>query len=492
MNNENVWVIDDDKSIRWVLEKAFRKSEMDVTTFETADEALEAVRANALPPDAVISDIRMPGSDGLSFLSSFKQAHPHVPVLIMTAFSDLETTVTSFEQGAFEYIPKPFDVDEVIAQTRKACAEKFGKETRQKSAKPAKGAKTATSSADQTDFTLDGQQQELIGDAPAMQEVFKAIGRLSRSKITVLINGESGSGKELIAQALHRHSPRADYPFVALNMAAIPHNLMESELFGHEKGSFTGADSRRLGRFEQANGGTLFLDEIGDMPAHLQTRLLRVLADGQFYRVGGTSPLQVDVRIVAATHQNLEEQVRNKTFREDLFHRLNVIRINAPPLRERAEDIPELLNHFLTQAAKELDVTKKETTSDFENYISTLSWPGNVRQLQNTAHWLTVMATGDVIEISDLPDSVNDTPLSQSDSSPEADSIENWQQGLRKWAALELANDNENLLGTAIPEVERVLIECAMKKTGNRRQNAAKLLGWGRNTLTRKMKELGM
>jgi len=490
MNNENVWVIDDDKSIRWVLEKAFRKSEMDVTTFETADEALEAVRANALPPDAVISDIRMPGSDGLSFLSSFKQTHPHVPVLIMTAYSDLDTTVSSFEQGAFEYIPKPFDVDEVIAQTRKACAEKFGKETRSKSSKSVKGAKTATSPAAQSDFSIDGKQTELIGDAPAMQEVFKAIGRLSRSKITVLINGESGSGKELIAQALHRHSPRAEYPFVALNMAAIPHNLMESELFGHERGAFTGADSRRLGRFEQANGGTLFLDEIGDMPAHLQTRLLRVLADGQFYRVGGTSPLQVDVRIVAATHQNLEEQVRQKTFREDLFHRLNVIRINAPPLRERTEDIPELLNHFLTQAASELDVPKKETSRDFENYISTLSWPGNVRQLQNTAHWLTVMAAGDVIEIGDLPDSVNDTPLSESGS--DSGSTDNWQQGLRKWASLELADNNENLLGTAIPEVERILIECAMKKTGNRKQNAAKLLGWGRNTLTRKMKELGM
>jgi len=489
MNNENVWVIDDDKSIRWVLEKAFRKSEMEVTTFETADEALEAVRANALPPDAVISDIRMPGSDGLSFLSSFKQSHPNVPVLIMTAFSDLDTTVNSFEQGAFEYIPKPFDVDEVIAQTRKACAEKFGKETRSKSPKRAK---VASSPAAQQGLTEDAKQPELIGDAPAMQEVFKAIGRLSRSKITVLINGESGSGKELIAHALHRHSPRAEYPFVALNMAAIPHNLMESELFGHERGAFTGADSRRLGRFEQANGGTLFLDEIGDMPAHLQTRLLRVLADGQFYRVGGTSPLQVDVRIVAATHQNLEEQVRDKTFREDLFHRLNVIRINAPPLRERAEDIPELLNHFLTQAAMELDVAKKETTRDFENYISTLSWPGNVRQLQNTAHWLTVMAAGDVIEISDLPESVNDAPMSQSGSGNDAESIDNWQQGLRKWASLELAANNENLLGTAIPEVERILIECAMKKTGNRRQNAAKLLGWGRNTLTRKMKELGM
>lgn len=484
MTDENIWVIDDDKSIRWVLEKALKKSDMSVTTFETADEALEAVRANALAPDAVISDIRMPGSDGLSFLSQFQQSYPDVPVLIMTAHSDLDTTVTSIEKGAFEYIPKPFDVDHVIDQTRKACAVKLEKQERQKRERRSKGASDK--------LREPSSMPELLGDAPAMQDVFKAIGRLSRSKITVLINGESGSGKELIARALHKHSPRSGHPFVALNMAAIPHNLMESELFGHEKGAFTGADNRRLGRFEQANGGTLFLDEIGDMPANLQTRLLRVLADGQFYRVGGTTPLQVDVRIVAATHQNLEEQVRQKSFREDLFHRLNVIRINAPALRERREDVPLLLQHFLIQAANELGVPVKKTTRDFESYVTTLNWPGNVRQLQNTAHWLTVMATGDTLEINDLPESVNDTPVGQGND-PEAVTTQgDWEQGLRKWATRELANDGLDLLGAAVPKVERILIECALRKTGNRRQEAAKLLGWGRNTLTRKIRELEM
>ncbi len=486
MSEKNIWVIDDDESIRWVLEKALKKSEMSVTTFENADEALEVVRANALPPDAVISDIRMPGSDGLSFLSSFHSTHPDVPVLIMTAYSDLETTVNSFENGAFEYIPKPFDVENVIELTRKACALKQENRNRKNKA----GSNTPGNPADIA-VEQNRKPSELLGEAPAMQEVFKAIGRLSRTKITVLINGESGSGKELIAHALHKHSPRSDYPFVALNMAAIPHNLMESELFGHEKGAFTGADSRRLGRFEQANGGTLFLDEIGDMPANLQTRLLRVLADGQFYRVGGTTALRVDVRIVAATHQNLEEQVRQKTFREDLFHRLNVIRINAPSLRERREDIPLLLNTFLQQAARELGVPAKKTTRDFESYVSTLHWPGNVRQLQNTAHWLTVMASGDTLEIGDLPESVDDTSIA-SESDGNDDSSDDWEHGLRKWATRELANNGEDLLGNAIPRIERILIECALRKTGNRRQDAARLLGWGRNTLTRKIRELQM
>ena len=485
MSSKNIWVIDDDESIRWVLERALKKSDMEVTTFETADEALDIVRANSLPPDAVISDIRMPGSNGLSFLSTFHSTHPDVPVLIMTAFSDLETTVNSFEKGAFEYIPKPFDVDNVIELTRKACEVKKEKKKRGRAMTGATPLSAEAANADRR------EPRELLGDAPAMQEVFKAIGRLSRTKITVLINGESGSGKELIAHALHKHSPRAQYPFVALNMAAIPHNLMESELFGHEKGAFTGADSRRLGRFEQANGGTLFLDEIGDMPANLQTRLLRVLADGKFYRVGGTTPLQVDVRIVAATHQNLEEQVRQKTFREDLFHRLNVIRINAPSLRERREDIPLLMNTFLQHAAKDLDVPAKKTTPDFESYISTLNWPGNVRQLQNTAHWLTVMASGDTLEIKDLPESVDDTPIVVAGQA-EPDAPNDWEQGLRKWATRELANDSTDLLGDAIPKIERILIECALRKTGNRRQDAAKLLGWGRNTLTRKIKELDM
>ena len=340
MSDEYVWVIDDDQSIRWVLEKTLKQAGMQVNVFESADEALDTMRGNALAPDAVISDIRMPGSDGLSLLNQMKRSHPDLPVLIMTAFSDLDSTVSAFEAGAFEYIPKPFDVDTVIDQVRRAC--NLQKDQRSQATIRPKGQ------------SRNDEPAELIGDAPAMQDVFKAIGRLSRSKITVLINGESGTGKELIANALHRHSPRADKPFVALNMAAIPHDLMESELFGHEKGSFTGAQSTRIGRFEQSDGGTLFLDEIGDMPATLQTRLLRVLADGQFYRVGGHTPITVDVRIIAATHQDLEALVAEKRFREDLFHRLNVIRIEAPPLRERREDIPRLLRHFLIKAAEEL------------------------------------------------------------------------------------------------------------------------------------------
>ncbi len=496
MASENIWVIDDDESIRWVLEKALRNADMDVTTFENADEALEVVRANALPPDAVISDVRMPGSDGLSFLSVMQRTHPQVPVLIMTAHSDLETTVNSFEKGAFEYIPKPFDVYSIIEQTRRAIASRPNEQTRpqnlvtgavrQIGIQPAKILTNEPGPATHT---------ELIGDAPAMQDVFRSIGRLSRSKITVLIHGESGTGKELIAQALHRHSPRANFPFVALNMAAIPHNLLESELFGHEKGAFTGADTRRLGRFEQANGGTLFLDEIGDMPAHLQTRLLRVLADGQFFRVGGTTPLQVDVRIVAATHQNLMEQVRNKTFREDLFHRLNVIRIDAPPLRDRRDDIPLLLHHFLRKAANELGVSSKQTTPEFEDYVSTLAWPGNVRQLENTAHWLTVMAASNVLEIGDLPDTVGDNAIGDTSvfsASGDENDAAAWQQSLRSWATLMMANNESGLLDKAVPEFERIMIECALKKTGNRRQEAARLLGWGRNTLTRKIRELNV
>lgn len=468
MSDEYVWVIDDDQSIRWVLEKTLKQAGMQVNVFESADEALDAMRANALAPDAVISDIRMPGSDGLSLLDQMKRSHPELPVLIMTAFSDLDSTVSAFERGAFEYIPKPFDVDNVIDQVRRAC--NVQKEQR------APGSTTPKAKEPQKD-----EPAELIGDAPAMQDVFKAIGRLSRSKITVLINGESGTGKELIAHALHRHSPRSDKPFVALNMAAIPHDLMESELFGHEKGSFTGAQSTRIGRFEQSDGGTLFLDEIGDMPATLQTRLLRVLADGQFYRVGGHTPITVDVRIIAATHQDLEMLVEEKRFREDLFHRLNVIRIEAPPLRERREDIPRLLKHFLSKAAEELGEETKVMTPEFEAYVSSLTWPGNVRQLQNTAHWLTVMASSNELKKEDMPAQVQDAP-SQRDV--------DWESGLRQWANRQLHDGHSDLLGTAQPAVERILIQCALNKTQDRRQEAARLIGWGRNTLTRKIKEL--
>lgn len=474
MNSEYVWVIDDDQSIRWVLEKAFKQAGMQVTTFESADEVLQMMRDNAIPPDVVISDIRMPGSDGLSLLQQMKDRHPTLPIMIMTAYSDLDSTVAAFEKGAFEYIPKPFDVDAVIDQAQRAC--RMSQE------------QAANASTNMPSSRANGQVKEvdednaiLIGDAPAMQDVFKAIGRLSRSRITVLINGESGTGKELIARALHRHSPRSSKPFVALNMAAIPHDLMESELFGHEKGAFTGAQSTRLGRFEQSNGGTLFLDEIGDMPATLQTRLLRVLADGQFYRVGGHTPITVDVRIIAATHQNLERLVAKKQFREDLFHRLNVIRIEAPPLRERREDIPRLLRHFLQLAARELNEEPKVMTPEFERHVSSLNWPGNVRQLQNTAHWLTVMAGGTELKIEDLPrDAQEMTVQTESD----------WEIGFRQWVMRQLQNGETDLLGKATPVMERILIRCALNRTQDRRQEAAKLLGWGRNTLTRKIREL--
>lgn len=467
MNDEYVWVIDDDKSIRWVLEKALKQANMDVTTFESADEALQLIRDNAIPPNVVISDIRMPGSDGLSLLKQLKAVHPDLPILIMTAFSDLDSTVTAFEEGAFEYIAKPFDVDSVIERTQRACELQRGQQ------------QSLSTNINKT--TTTEQADELIGDAPAMQAVFKAIGRLSKSKITVMINGESGTGKELIAHALHRHSPRANKPFIALNMAAIPHDLMESELFGHEKGAFTGAQAMRVGRFEQSDGGTLFLDEIGDMPATLQTRLLRVLADGQFYRVGGQAPIKVDVRIIAATHQNLEALVEKKLFREDLFHRLNVIRIEAPPLRERREDIPTLLNHFLQKAAIELNESPKTMSAEFKTYITSLPWPGNVRQLQNTAHWLTVMASNNILEVEDLPK--QDQQLST-----EIDT--DWEAGFRQWANKALHDGEINLLPKATSTVEKILIQVALNKTQDKRQEAARLLGWGRNTLTRKIREL--
>ncbi len=468
MNNDYVWVIDDDKSIRWVLEKAFKQADMQVTTFESADEALQLVRENSIPPNAVISDIRMPGSDGLSLLKQLKSVHPDLPILIMTAYSDLDSTVTAFEEGAFEYIAKPFDVDSVIERTQRACLLQ-----RESQKRPARD-KTKTDEKEP-------QRDELIGEAPAMQEVFKAIGRLSKSKITVMINGESGTGKELIAHALHKHSPRSEKPFVALNMAAIPHDLMESELFGHEKGAFTGAQTTRIGRFEQSDGGTLFLDEIGDMPATLQTRLLRVLSDGQFYRVGGHTPIRVNVRIIAATHQNLEQLVEKKLFREDLFHRLNVIRIEAPPLRERREDIPMLLNHFLEKAAVELNETPKTMSAEFKSYVSALTWPGNVRQLQNTAHWLTVMASNNELEVEDLPKHNQELPV-QVDT--------DWEAGFRQWANKALHDGEVDLLSKATPTFERILIQVALNKTQDKRQEAARLLGWGRNTLTRKIREL--
>ena len=461
--NSSVWVIDDDRSIRWVLEKAFEKAGLSVRCFPSADGVLESLLREQ--PDVIVSDIRMPGMDGLSLLERINEVYPDLPVIIMTAHSDLDSAVAAYHGGAFEYLPKPFDVDEAVEQVSRACRKSRGATQR-------KEEETQSS-------------PEIIGEAPAMQEVFRAIGRLARSNITVLINGESGTGKELVAQALHRHSPRAKQPFIALNMAAIPRDLMESELFGHERGAFTGAQARRVGRFEQADGGTLFLDEIGDMPPELQTRLLRVLADGEFYRVGGHEPVKVDVRIIAATHQNLEQLVKEGRFREDLFDRLNVIRIHIPSLSERQEDIGLLMRYFLSLAAEELGVETKTLLPETLSTLEQLSWPGNVRQLENTARWLTVMASSQEVHIKDLPPELleSDEPREQG---------EDWQLSLRNWARKRLLQGHEALLDEVTPAFETIMIETALEQTGGRKQDAAKLLGWGRNTLTRKIKELGL
>lgn len=467
MTINKVWIIDDDRSIRWVLEKALVQEGFDTEAFEEGRSALS--RLNREQPDAIITDIRMPGMDGLTLLGRIREGFPQLPVIVMTAHSDLDSAVSSYQGGAFEYLPKPFDVDEAMALVKRAVAHHQ---------EQVRGA-LALNDVEET--------SEIIGESPAMQEVFRAIGRLSNSNITVLINGESGTGKELVAQALHRHSPRAASPFIALNMAAIPKDLMESELFGHEKGAFTGASGLRTGRFEQANGGTLFLDEIGDMPLETQTRLLRVLADGEFYRVGGATPIKVDVRIIAATHQNLERLVADGKFREDLFHRLNVIRVHIPRLSQRATDIPMLAEHFLRRAARELRVEPKSLRTEAAQYIQQLPWPGNVRQLENTCRWLTVMASGREIMISDLP------PELQAAASAEQHKAEQtWEQALTEWARRELMRGTAPLLDTALPAFERAMILVALAKTGGRRRDAAELLGWGRNTLTRKIKELKM
>jgi two-component system nitrogen regulation response regulator GlnG len=447
-----VWVIDDDRSIRWVLEKALVQEGMDVTGFSSGTSVLQRLAEHR--PDAIVSDIRMPEIDGLDLLKRISAKHPGLPVIIMTAYSDLDSAVAAYQGGAFEYLPKPFDVDDAVDLVRRAVGHVRGK---------AAEAVVPSQSPD----------REIIGSAPAMQEVFRAIGRLSRSNITVLITGESGTGKELVARALHRHSPRAERPFIALNTAAIPRELLESELFGHERGAFTGAQAQRRGRFEQADGGTLFLDEIGDMPAELQTRLLRVLADGEFFRVGGHTAVRVDVRIIAATHQDLEQRVREGSFREDLFHRLNVIRVHTPPLRERREDIPALLAHFLKSAAEELDTEPKTLRDDVARYLASLDWPGNVRQLENTCRWLTVMASGSEIHLDDLP------PELREDSQGEEGNGD-WSTLLRRWAERRLAAGGDRILDEALPRFEQVMIETALKFSRGRRQDAAKLLGWGR------------
>ncbi len=466
-SNSKVWIIDDDRSIRWVLEKALMQEGFEAASFEDGNSALAQLAREQ--PDVVISDIRMPGIDGLSLLTRIRAEFPNLPVIIMTAHSDLDSAVSSYQGGAFEYLPKPFDVDDATALVKRAVAH------RQEQLKSAIAPAEAVASP------------EIIGESPAMQEVFRAIGRLSNSNITVLINGESGTGKELVAHALHRHSPRAGRPFIALNMAAIPKDLMESELFGHEKGAFTGAGAQRQGRFEQANGGTLFLDEIGDMPLETQTRLLRVLADGEFYRVGGHTPVKVDVRIIAATHQNLERSVTEGKFREDLFHRLNVIRVHIPRLRDRSEDIATLAAHFLVRAARELNVEHKVLRPETASYLQQLPWPGNVRQLENTCRWLTVMASGREILISDLPPELRHS--TDTDTNRPA---QNWEQALADWARKELMTGGTPLLDTAMPAFEKIMITSALNHTGGRRRDAAELLGWGRNTLTRKIKELKM
>jgi two-component system, NtrC family, nitrogen regulation response regulator GlnG len=462
-----VWIVDDDKSIRWVVEKALQRADFITRSFADA-RTLLATLSNELP-DALITDIRMPGMDGLALLDKVQHNYPDLPVIVMTAHSDLESAVSAFHGGAFEYLPKPFDIKEVVDLAKRACLHSQER-------KAAQSQTTAETSSTTT--------PEIIGEAPAMQEVFRAIGRLARSNITVLINGESGTGKELVAKALHRHSPRNKKPFIALNMAAIPKDLMESELFGHEKGAFTGAVQRRAGRFEQANEGTLFLDEIGDMPAELQTRLLRVLADGEFYPVGSYTAIKVDVRIIAATHQNLETLVAQGRFREDLFHRLNVIRIHIPPLRDRREDIPLLLRHFLQQAAVELNTEVKVLKPDAEAFLSSLEWAGNVRQLENTCRWLTVMAAGREIHLPDLPPEF----LHSSTEKPLVES--SWEVLLKTAVEQQLLRKRPEIAKYIIDEVESILITSALEYTQGKRHEAAILLGYGRNTLTRKVKEL--
>ena len=464
--NEQVWIVDDDSSIRWVMEKALTRAGLSCRAFESGDAVIDALENDA--PIVVVSDIRMPGMDGIALLSQIKARQPDLPVIITTAHSDLDSAVNAYEEGAFEYLPKPFDIDEMVATVTRAQSQQ------------AQNIKEAEDAGDR-------RTTEIIGNAPAMQEVFRAIGRLAQSHITVLINGESGTGKELVARALHRHSPRANSAFVALNMAAIPQELMESELFGHEKGAFTGANNRREGRFEQARGGTLFLDEIGDMPAATQTRLLRVLQDGEFFRVGGVDSIKADVRIIAATHQKLESLVESGAFREDLFHRLNVIRIHVPRLSERREDIPQLLTHFLTAAGNELGVEAKVLSEDALNVLTRLPWPGNVRQLENTCRWLTVMAAGREVVLSDLP-----PELLQQQSAKTNSQSETWHEQLAGWANKALSDGQSNVLRQALPLFESIMIEAALNHTGGRKAEAAELLGWGRNTLTRKLKDLNL
>ncbi len=464
-----VWIIDDDKSIRWVLEKALSREGIAHRSFASANEGLDALAANdTAPPQIVISDIRMPGTSGLDFMLKLKSQLPATPIIIMTAFSDLESAVAAFQGGAFEYLPKPFDIDHAVNLIRRAIEE-------------------SRMVADSGDHTPMESTPEILGSAPIMQEVFRAVGRLSQSHATVLITGESGTGKELVAHALHRHSPRAGKPFIAINTAAIPKDLLESELFGHERGAFTGAAATRRGRFEQAEGGTLFLDEIGDMPADLQTRLLRVLSDGQYYRVGGQTPLTANVRIIAATHQDLDTRVKQHLFREDLYHRLNVIRLRLPALRERREDVPLLAQHFLAKSARELKVDSKRLSADAMSRLAQHEFPGNVRQLENICHWITVMAPGQQVEVADLPAEIRGNL-----DSPASPVEDQWQTALADTVSSTLLRGERDIFDGLNRTFESTLIVRALAHTHGRRIEAATLLGIGRNTLTRKITELNL
>ncbi|MEJ2682257.1 MAG: nitrogen regulation protein NR(I) [Gammaproteobacteria bacterium] len=462
-----VWIIDDDRSIRWVLERALTQAGYSTMTFDRGDAILYQLQKEV--PHIILTDIRMPGLDGLGVLKRMQNSNPQIPVIIMTAHSDLDSAVASYKGGAFENLPKPFDLDEAVSLVNRAIENAY--------------AKQAPSPEEPLELS-----QEIIGEAPSMQGVFRAIGRLSQSNITILINGKSGTGKGLVAQALHKHSPRRDRPFVTLNMAALPKDLIEPELFGHEKGALTNFSQQQSGRFEQANGGTLFLDEISDMPLETQTRLLRVLADGEFYRVGGHNPIRVDVRLIVATHYDLDTLVSRGQFREDLFHRLNVIKIQLPSLNQRREDIPKLAAHFLKKAAKELSVSPKILSSATEAHLCETDWPGNVRQLENLCRWLTVMATGREILLADLPEELRP----RQENAASLNRYANWENTLREWADRQLQQGEAGILQKAVPAFERIMIEVALKHTSGRKRDAANLLGWGRNTLTRKIKELDM
>ncbi|MBS0435953.1 MAG: nitrogen regulation protein NR(I) [Proteobacteria bacterium] len=490
-----IWIVDDDQSIRFVLEKALAREELAVRSFTNPRDVLAALEDDE--PQVLVSDIRMPGGSGIELLGKVKERHPGLPVIIMTAYSDLDSAVSAFQGGAFEYLPKPFDVPKAVELIRRAVDESLREEVRD---------------------AAQAQMPEMLGQAPAMQDVFRAIGRLSQSHVTVLITGESGTGKELVANALHKHSPRASGPFVAINTAAIPKDLLESELFGHERGAFTGAQTTRRGRFEQADGGTLFLDEIGDMPFDLQTRLLRVLSDGQFYRVGGHNPMRANVRVIAATHQNLEDRVRQGVFREDLFHRLNVIRLRLPPLRERREDIPALARFFLQKSAKELGVEAKRITDAALARLMRFDFPGNVRQLENLCHWLTVMAPAQVIEPKDLPPELSGEAPAAPAAETHAESAlpasaaavaaapsyaapavaplpvsdADWLAGLEQEARQLLLAGAPEVWDELTKKFEARLIHAALDVTRGRRIEAAHKLGIGRNTITRKIQELGL